>query len=57
MLPAGALEFPQGAIETLAAAQGDIAKVQDWLDHAKSAATGIYDCRKTKPKDGRLSTS
>ena len=31
--------------------QADIAKVQEWLGHAKIATTRIYDHRKTRPED------
>jgi integrase/recombinase XerD len=31
--------------------QADIAKVQEWLDHANIATTRIYDHRKTRPED------
>jgi len=31
--------------------QADIAKVQEWLGHAKSATTKIYDRRSTRPED------
>ncbi|MFM0566503.1 tyrosine-type recombinase/integrase [Paraburkholderia sediminicola] len=29
----------------------DIAKVQEWLGHAKIATTRIYDRRKSRPED------
>ena len=35
--------------------QADIAKVQEWLGHAKIATTRIYDHRRTRPKDSRRS--
>ena len=31
--------------------QADIAKVQEWLEHANIATTRIYDHRKTRPED------
>src|SRR5271167_4549107 len=31
--------------------QADIAKVQEWLDHANIATTRIYDHRRTRPED------
>jgi integrase/recombinase XerD len=31
--------------------QADIAKVQEWLGHAKISTTRIYDPRLTRPKD------
>jgi Phage integrase family len=31
--------------------QADIAKVQEWLDHANITTTRIYDHRKTRPED------
>ena len=29
----------------------DIAKVQEWLDHASVSTTRVYDQRKTRPED------
>jgi integrase/recombinase XerD len=31
--------------------QADIAKVQEWLAHAKIGTTRIYDHRRTRPED------
>ena len=53
-----ALGFEIGAHALRAAAatnaldhQADIAKVQEWLDHANISTTGIYDHRRTRPED------
>ena len=37
--------------------QADIANVQEWLGHANIATTRIYDHRRTRPEDSRLSRS
>jgi integrase/recombinase XerD len=31
--------------------QADVAKVQEWLGHANTATTRIYDHRRTRPED------
>ena len=37
--------------------EADIAKVQEWLGHANIATTRIYDHRRTRPENSRLSRS